>query len=54
MRAFEPSLWQLGEASIAEVELDPGSRDDIPQLLRGFQHLYITSILRRRETASTR
>ena len=46
MRAFEPSLWQLGEACIAEGELDPGSRDDIPQLLRGLQHLYITPTLR--------
>jgi len=46
MRAFEPPLWQLGEASIAEVELDPGSRDDIPQLLLGLQHLYITPTLR--------
>ena len=46
MRAFEPSLWPLGEASIAEGELDPGSRDDIPQLLRGLQHLYITPTLR--------
>ena len=46
MRAFEPRLWQLGEASIAEVELDPDSRDDIPQLLYGLQHLYITRTLR--------
>lgn len=46
MRAFEPRLWQLGEAGIAEVELDPDSRDDIPQLLHGLQHLYSTPTLR--------
>ncbi len=46
MRAIEPPLWQLGEASIVEVELDPGSRDDIPRLLLGLKHLYITPTLR--------
>ena len=46
MRAVEPPLWQLSEASIVEIKLDPGSRDDIPQLLLGLQHLYITPTLR--------
>ena len=46
MRSFEPSLWQSGESSIAEVELDLTSRDDIPQLLRGLQHLYMTESCR--------
>ena len=46
MRDFEPSLWQLGEASIADIKLDPGSRDDIPQLLWGLQYVYITPDLR--------
>ena len=38
-------IWlqmQLGEKAIGAIRLDPKSRDDIPQLLRGFQHLYIT------------
>jgi len=42
MRSFEPSLWQSGESSIEAVELDPTSRDDIPQLLRGLYYLYMT------------
>ncbi len=46
MRSLEPSLWQSGECSIGEVELDPTSRDDIPQLLRGLQHLYMTASCR--------
>jgi len=46
MRDIEPSLWRLGESSISEVELDIDSRDDIPQLLGGLQHLYSTPALR--------
>jgi hypothetical protein len=46
MRQLEPSLWQSGQGSIAEVEFDVRSRDDIPQLLRGLQHLYTTPGLR--------
>ena len=46
MRSFEPPLWQTGESSIAEVALDPTTRDDIPQLLLGLQHLYSTPSLR--------
>ena len=42
MRFFEPPLWQTGESSIADVILDPTSRDDIPQLLFGLQYLYST------------
>ena len=45
MRDFEPFRWKSGEASIAEIQLDPTSRDDIPQLLRGLQHLYMTDAL---------
>jgi len=37
---------QLGELRIAEIQLDPRSRDDIPQVLRGLQHLYCTPELR--------
>ena len=47
MRDFEPFRWKSGEASIAEIQLDPTSRDDIPQLLRGLQHLYMTDALRK-------
>ena len=46
MRSFEPPLWQTGESSIADVILDPTSRDDIPQLLLGLQYLYTTPSIR--------
>jgi len=46
MRCFEPLLWQSGAASITDVDLDPDSRDDIPQLLLGLQYLYMNPSLR--------
>ena len=45
MRCFEPLLWQSGAGSITDVELDPDSRDDIPQLLLGLQYLYMNPAL---------
>ena len=46
-KVIEPQM-QLGEKAIGAIRLDPKSRDDIPQLLRGLQHLYITSEVRER------
>ena len=46
MRSFEPPLGPSGESSIEAVALDPTSRDDIPQLLRGLQYLYMTESCR--------
>ena len=46
MREIEKSQMQLGEVRIDQIELDPKSRDDIPQVLRGLQHLYCTPALR--------
>ena len=37
---------KLGELAIADIKLDPKSRDDIPQILRGLQHIYTTLELR--------
>ena len=31
---------ELGQIDIADIKLDPKSRDDIPQLLRGLQHIH--------------
>lgn len=45
-RVIEPQM-KLGELAIAEIKLDPKSRDDIPQILRGLQHLYTTPELRK-------
>jgi IS5 family transposase len=46
-QVINPQL-QFGEQDIAAIELDPKSRDDIPQLLRGLQHIYTTPELRAR------
>jgi hypothetical protein len=44
-RVIEPQM-KLGELAIADIKLDPKSRDDIPQILRGLQHIYTTPELR--------
>lgn len=46
MRAATKLQLQLGEIDIANIRLDPRSRDDIPQLLRGLQYLYTDKTLR--------
>jgi IS5 family transposase len=44
---IRPQL-RLGEPEIGAIELDPKSRDDIPQILRGLQHIYTTPAIRER------
>ncbi len=39
MRKVINPQMQLGELPIAAIQLDPKSRDDIPQILRGLQHI---------------
>jgi hypothetical protein len=46
MRVAQPAQVQLGELPIAEIQLDIKSRDDIPQLLRGLQYIYVHTELR--------
>ena len=41
MRCFEHDL-RLGETPIGEIRIDVRSRDDIPALLLGLQHLYVS------------
>ncbi|MCU7899791.1 MAG: ISNCY family transposase, partial [Candidatus Thiodiazotropha sp. (ex Lucinoma aequizonata)] len=40
-KVIDPQL-QIGEQDIGAIRLDPKSRDDIPQILLGLQHIYIT------------
>jgi len=47
MRTAATPQLQLGEIDIAKIHIDPRSRDDIPQLLRGLQHLYTNESLRK-------
>ena len=44
---FDPQMI-FGQVDIADIKLDPKSRDDIPQLLRGLQHLHADPELRKR------
>ena len=46
-QVINPQL-QFGEVDIGAIVLDPKSRDDIPQLLRGLQHIYTNPELRAR------
>ena len=46
-RVINPQL-QFGEQDIAAIELDLKSRDDIPQILRGLQTIYVTPEIRER------
>jgi hypothetical protein len=46
-KVIDPQL-QFGEQDISAIELDPKSRDDIPQILRGLQHIYTSPELRER------
>ncbi len=46
-KVIDPQL-KFGEQSITALHLDPKSRDDIPQILRGLQYIYTTPGLRER------
>ena len=46
MRKVIVPQMKLGELAIADIKLDPKSRDDIPQILRGLQHIYTTPEVR--------
>jgi len=46
MRLVKDSQLRLGEVDIADIKFDPRCRDDIPQLLKGLQYLYITPGIR--------
>jgi hypothetical protein len=41
MRQVQNQQMQLGEINIENIQFDPKSRDDIPQILKGLQWIYI-------------
>ena len=41
MRAVQDVRMQIGEVDISRIRFDPKSRDDIPKVLKGLQHLYM-------------
>ena len=40
MRTVEQAQFRLGQLRIEDIKLDAKSRDDIPAILRGLQHIY--------------
>ena len=46
MRTVNDVQLKLGEIDISQIEIDLKSRDDIPQILRGLQHLYVNVDIR--------
>lgn len=46
MRTVKDAQMKLGEVDISEIKIDPKSRNDIPQILRGIQHLYVNTEIR--------
>ena len=46
MRVVQNAQMQMGEVDISQIEFDPKSRDDIPKILKGLQHLYMNLALR--------
>ena len=46
MRVVQNIQMQIGEVDVSKVKFDLKSRDDIPKILRGLQHLYLIPALR--------
>ena len=41
MRVVQNIQMQIGEVDVSKAKFDLKSRDDIPKILRGLQHLYV-------------
>ncbi len=46
MRIAHSKQMTLGEVDISQIQFNPRSRDDIPRVLRGLQHVYMNESLR--------
>lgn len=46
MRVVQNPQMHIGEVDVSQIALDLKSRDDIPQILRGLQHLYRDQVKR--------
>lgn len=47
MRIVQDPQLQIGQLDIAGIKLDLKSRDDIPHILLGLQHIYVNELLRK-------
>ena len=48
MREVQSRQFKVGQVPIGEIWIDPKSRDDIPAVLKGLQHLWCDEELRGR------
>ena len=48
MRVVQNIQMELGEIDVSQIQFDLRSRDDIPKILRGLQHLYMDAALRQK------
>ena len=48
MRVVQNEQMKIGEVDISKINFDLKSRDDIPKILRGLQHIYTTETIRTR------
>ena len=48
MRTVKSPQMQIGQTDIADIFIDVTSRDDIPMILLGLQHIYTTLPLRKK------
>ena len=46
MRVVQNTQMVIGEVDISQIDFDLKSRDDMPRILRGLQHLYMNPMLR--------
>jgi hypothetical protein len=46
MRVVQNPQMQIGEVDISQIKFDPRSRDDMPKILKGLQHVYTDLSLR--------
>ena len=48
MREVHPSQFQIGQVPVEKIWINPKSRDDIPAVLKGLQHIWSDEALRAR------
>ena len=46
MRVVQNNQMAIGEVDVSQIKFDPKSRDDIPKILKGLQHLHMDPALR--------
>src|SRR5437879_4486335 len=46
MRTVQNPQLQFGQVDISKIQFNPKSRDDIPQILKGLQYIYVNRPIR--------